>query len=95
MRVATFIARVESNAVLINAIASLYHAEIVRRSAASAALARDWRAQTAQLIEWRGRAILVDDLMDLVPGLSVRDAVVVTDLAGRAPSESMRAQTAN
>ncbi len=89
MSTTTFIYRVESDKPLLAAVARLYIASIA--DTPTCRKAEGWRDQLRHLLREQGRAQVIDDLLDMVDGLTTRHAVTLADLAEQAPSDRVPA----
>lgn len=76
----TFVYRVESDRALLSAVARMY-AESKPDGAVTT-----WREQLRWLITRYGREVVVETLTEEVPGLTMRHAVTLVDLAQRVES---------
>jgi hypothetical protein len=79
----TIVARVASDKLLQQAIQGLYGAQAPSRPHQPA---HSWRLQLALLIEWQGRATVIEALQEAAPHLTMRQAVILADLASREES---------
>ena len=80
----TFVARISGDRRLLSAIATMYGEALADYPDPHA---RDWREQVRALIHWYGRAVVIEALMEALPDLSMRRAVIVADLAERPASD--------
>lgn len=81
----SFIYRVESDKPLLAAVARLYVASMA--DTPTGRKADGWRDQLRHLLREQGRAQVIDDLMAMVDGLTMRHAVTLADLAEKTPSD--------
>lgn len=81
----TFTYRIESDKPLLAAVARLYVASMANTP--TCRRADGWRDQLRHLLREHGRAQVIDDLMDMVDGLTMRQAVTLADLAEKTPSD--------
>lgn len=81
----TFISRIDTDRQLLAVVGTMYQEAVAEHG--TDPHARGWREQLAVLITWHGREVVIESLVELVPGLTMRHAVTMADLAMRQPSD--------
>jgi len=73
--------RIATDAPLLTSVARMYVESLANTLLSGKA--QGWREQVCHLIDQYGREVVVEALMEDVPGLTLRDAVMVAVMAGQ------------